>query len=346
MYYPFIQAGIKASIRGIDLVLEEGMNVKVLSLPEGEDPDSFAKKLGKDELLAYIKKNEADFIKFKTSILLKDAENDPIKRAQLIQDIVRTISVIPDPIVRSVYIKECSKLMNVEEPVLYTEIGKIKKKNKEKDAKRNAPRTFDSQKKTLIPNNSVALPTITDNVLETEEREVLRYLIRYGERMFSLPVTIENQEKSMSIGEYIILSLKQDDVTSQNPLHNQIIEEYEAQMYTPGFSASKYFVSHPNPSISTLVSDLIAHEYQLSRIHNKYAEVKKDEEILDELVPRVVTELKWKIVKVRMENIRKLLKQAQDTGDNNRVIELIKEMTILQRAFKTISEQHGERAII
>ncbi|HLW06213.1 MAG TPA: DNA primase, partial [Marinilabiliaceae bacterium] len=121
-------AGINASLRGIDLILEEGMNVKVLLLPDGEDPDSFAKKMGGDKLLKYIQENETDFIRFKTSLLLKESEGDPIKRAQLIQDIVRTISVIPDPIVRSVYVKECSTQMEVEEQMLFEEVAKLKNK--------------------------------------------------------------------------------------------------------------------------------------------------------------------------------------------------------------------------
>jgi DNA primase len=339
-------AGIKASIRGIDLVLEEGMNVKVLLLPEGEDPDSFAKKLGKEKLLQYIRDNETDFIKFKTSILLEDTRNDPIKRAQLIQDIVRTISVIPDSIVRAVYIKECSKLMNVEEPVLYTEIGKIKKNKQEKEAIRPAVRPPVHEGSTSPNPNATAVPLVISNPLEPEEREVLRFLIKYGDQMLSGPVTIDGEEKSMSVGEYIVHGLNADDVRSQNPLHNQIIEEYEAHLGTPGFMANRYFVSHPDPAVSGLVTDLIAREYQLSRIHNKYGPVKKDEEMLDDLVPRVVTELKWKMVKVRMDQVRQQLKEAQEQGDHEKLMELIQEMTVLQQAFKFISHQHGERTII
>lgn len=339
-------AGIKASIRGIDLVLEEGMNVKVLLLPEGEDPDSFAKKLGKEKLLQYIKDHETDFIKFKTSLLLEDTHNDPIKRAQLIQDIVRTISVIPDPIVRAVYIKECSKLMKVEEPVLYTEVGKIKKNKQEKEAIRPAVRPSGNEVPAQVNGSTSALPTLTDNPMETEEREVLRFLIKYGDQMLSAPVNIDGEEKSMSVGEYIVHGLKADEVQSQNPLHNLILEEYEAHLATPGFLANRYFVSHPNPAVSGLVTDLIAREYHLSRIHNKYGPVKKDEEMLDELVPRVVTELKWKMVKIRMEKVREQLKEAQEQGNHERLMELIQEMTVLQQAFKYISHQHGERTII
>jgi DNA primase len=110
--------------------------------------------------------------------------------------------------------------------------------------------------------------------------------------------------------------------------------------------ANRYFVSHPNPSVSGLVTDLIAREYQLSRIHNKYGPVKQDEEMLDALVPRVMTELKWKMLKIRMEQVRQQLKEAQEQGNQEKLMELIKEMTLLQNAFKYISHQHGERTII
>jgi len=317
-----------------------------LLLPEGEDPDSFAKKLGKEKLLKYIQENETDFIKFKTSILLEDTKNDPIKRAQLIQDIVRTISVIPDPIVRAVYIKECSKLMNVEEPVLYTEIGKIKKNKRDKEALRSPVKPANNEQSPESTTTATPLPQITDNPFDTEEKEVLRFLIKYGEKMLNAPVTINGEDKSMTVGEFIVHSLKTDDVRSLNSLHNQIIEEYDAHFETPGFIANRYFVSHPNPAVSKLVTDLVASEYQLSRIHNKYGAVKKDEEMLDDLVPRVVTELKWKIVKVRMDQVRQKLKMAQEQGKHEELLELIQEMTVLQQAFKFISHQHGERTII
>lgn len=346
-------AGIKASLRGIDLVLEEGMNVKVLLLPEGEDPDSFAKKLGGEKLLEYIKEHETDFIRFKTSILLKDTEGDPIKKAQLIQDIVRSIAVIPDPIVRSVYVKECSRMMEVDEPVLYTEIGKIKKKQQEKARPRptgsygggpTAPAA--SPASAAVPADSARpLPELTDNPLENEEREVLRFLLKYGEQPLGA-VDAEGETREMTVGQYIVHALREDELESRNPLHNEMLEAYESHHQKAGFQAQRFFVSHSNPAISSLASDLIAREYHLSRIHNKYGQVNKDEDVLPALVPRVVTELKWKMVKIRMEEVRQALKEAQDQGRESDLLELMQQLALLQQAFKIISQQHGERTII
>ncbi len=339
------KAGIKASIRGIDLVLEEGMNVKVLLLPEGEDPDSYAKKLGGENLREFITKNESDFIKFKTALLLEESKNDPIKRAQLIQDIVRTIAMIPDPIVRSVYVKECSSLMKVEEPVLYIEIGKIKKKKLEQEQGRSYIR---SSEVIGSPQTPIApLPVLTDssNPFEIEEREILRFLLKYGDYPLG-PVKTGSGEIIMSVGEYIIFQLKQDELNSENQLHNQILEMYEQNMAQPGFSARKFFVAHTNPEISRISSDLVAREYVLSKIHKRIKEVKKDDELLSELVPKLVIELKWKIVKIRLEQKRQQLKAAQDLNDFETIMNLQREIIKLDKAKKDLSKLQGERTII
>jgi DNA primase len=338
-------AGIKASLRGIDLVLEEGMNVKVLLLPEGEDPDSFAKKLGGEALLEYIRENETDFIKFKTALLLKDSQNDPIKRAQLIQDIVRTIAMIPDPIVRSVYVKECSTLMKVEEPVLYVEIGKIKKKKQEQEQGRSYIRQSASDSTPAGPLAPLPALTSSTNPFEIEEREILRFLLKYGDYPLG-PVQTDSEEKIMSVGEYIVDNLRQDELKSENPLHNLILELYEKEMKQPGFSARKFFVAHANPEVSRLASDLVAREYILSKIHKRIKEIKKDEELLEELVPRIVLELKWKIVKVRLEEKRQQLKVAEEAKDEEAFIRLMQEIILYENAKKDISKRQGERTII
>ena len=339
-------AGIKASLRGIDLVLEEGMNVKVLLLPEGEDPDSFAKKLGGEALREYIQKNETDFIKFKTALLLEDSKNDPIKRAQLIQDIVRTIAMIPDPIIRSVYVKECSNLMKVEEPVLYIEIGKIKKKKQEQEQGRSFVRQADGTTVPIAPITPLPQLTSSSNPFEIEEREILRFLIKFGEHPLEVLVNMGGEERFMSVGEFIVQSLRQDELKSENPLHNLVLELYEEQMKQPGFSARKYFVSHTDPQISRLASDLMAWEYILSKIHNRTGEIKKEYELLVSLVPRVVNELKWKLIKVRLEQKIQLVKSAEEAKDYDVMVQAMQEIKILTEIKKELSLHQGERTII
>jgi DNA primase len=336
------QAGIKASLRGIDLVLEEGMNVKVLLLPDGEDPDSFAKKLGGEALKEYIKNNETDFIKFKTSLLLEETKNDPIKKAQLIQDIVRTIAVIPDQIIRAVYIKECSNLMQVDEPTIYLEIGKLKKKKEDKPQ----PYIQKQENSTASSTPQPSLPIISNsaNPLETEEREILRFLLKYGDYALG-EVQTESEKQLMSVGEYIVHELRQDELKSENPVYAKMLQLYEENMAKTTFSANRFFVNHPDPAISHLATDLIAREYQLSRIHTKLAVIKNDGDILEKLVPKVVTELKWKLVKHRISQKINEIKLADEAKEYEKVMTLMKELAALQNVFKFISHQQGERTI-
>ncbi|MDR2927556.1 MAG: DNA primase [Cytophagaceae bacterium] len=335
-------AGIKASLRGIDLVLEEGMNVKVLLLPDGEDPDSFAQKTGGDALRDYIQQNETDFIKFKTSLLLDESKNDPIKRAQLIQDIVRSIATIPDHIMRSVYIKECSALMRVDEPVLYNEIKKIDEKRKEKDATRTFVRT---QPDVPATDTSTAPVFTITNPFETEEREIMRYLISYGEHPLG-EIDTEQGRKAVSVGEYIVSELKSDDLKSLNPVHNQVLQLYEEHADDPDFVASKFFINHSDTEVSRLASNLLAHKHTLSKIHKRTGIVKETEELLVDIVPRVVIELKWKMVKVRFEQCCRRLKKSEEEKDDAAMLLLMQEMLRLQNALKVISLQQGERTII
>ncbi|WP_010662202.1 DNA primase [Marinilabilia salmonicolor] len=344
-------AGIKASLRGIDLVLEEGLNVKVLLLPDGEDPDSYAKKLGGEALREYIHKHETDFIRFKTGLLLEEAKDDPIARARLVQDIVRTISVIPDSITRTEYVKDCSSLMKVEEQVLYMEIGKLRKKRQEDASRRthyNENRPSGNEGINVSPpvaDQMVKQAAASSNPFETEEREVLRVLLKYGEAILG-EFEFEDGKRVVSVGEYIVTELRQDELESVNPLYNKMMELYEENYKKENFSSSRFFVSSSDSRISGLATDLIAREYSLSRIHNKLGVVSTEEDLLDELVPKVVTELKWKKVKVLLDEKRHLLKKAEEEKDETKFMELLQELNNLQQAFVYISKALGGRTVV
>lgn len=339
-------AGIKASLRGIDLVLEEGLNVKVLLLPDGEDPDSYAKKLGGEALREYIRQHESDFIRFKTGLLMEESKNDPVSRARLIQDIVRTISVIPDSITRTEYVKDCSSLMKVEEQVLFMEIGKLRKKklenNYSKSRYNSAPASPASPRTDQVVSRAAGS---SSNPFETEEREVLRFLLKFGNDPLG-EFEMEDGSREISVGEYIIAELRQDELESSNPLYNKLMELYEENYMNDGFSSSHFFVASPDSQISSLATDLIAREYPLSRIHEKLGFSKKEKDCLDELVPKVVTELKWKKVKVLLEEKRQQMKKAEEEGNQEMLMEVLKEYGNLQQAFIYISKELGSRTIV
>ncbi len=332
-------AGLKASLRGIDLVLAEGMNVKILLLPDGEDPDSFAKERNEEQLTQYIEAHQQDFIKFKTSLLLEDAQNDPIKKAQLIQDIVRSISIIPDSITRSVYVKECSTLLKVDERVLMQETGKLQRKKQEEDFRRSSPRP---QAPVQAPNaQSGAAPAKPTNPLELEEREILRFLVKYGE----LPVNPE-EEKKVSVGQYILHELRQDDLLSVNPIYNKMMDAYEAVSDKTDMPALKFFVNSADPDLSRLASDLVGKEHDLSKIHQKFGIVTNAEELLPDLVPKIVMELKWKKVKTVIKEKRQQLQQMEASGNMEGLMELMQELNTWQQVLAHISKELGGRTIV
>lgn len=337
-------AGIKASLRGIDLILAEGMNVKVLLLPDGDDPDSFAKERNEEELTHYIDENQKDFIKFKTALLLEDAKSDPIKRAQLIQNIVRSISTIPDSITRSVYIKECSNLLKVDERVLVQETGKLQRKKMEENFRRNTTsneRPVNHQQ----PIQPAQQRQLANNPFELEEREVLRFMVKYGEKNIS---GISEDGNDITVGQYILHELKQDDLLSVNPLHNKMMEEYSAVCHDPAVVAQKFFVNNVNTDLSRLASDLIGKEHQLSRIHEKFGKVTYEDEIYEELVLKVVAELKWKKVKVLLKDKRMRLQQLDlgASGNEEQLMELMQEINTWQKVLAHISKELGGRTIV
>lgn len=339
-------AGIKASLRGIDMLLEEGLNIKVLLLPDGEDPDSFARKNNASDFIAYIQQHQVDFIRFKTNLLLQDAGNDPIKRSQLIQDIVRSISVIPSNIVRQVYVKDCSNLLDIDEKTLIHAINNLKIEKKEKDFQKQkseearqataANETDKSNEKPAetIPDALQATTLTTASKFEAEARNIIQTLIRYGEKeLYVQPETGE----PVSVGEYIIHELEMDGIVFDNPLYMQIIDEFKAHCHDEGFVAEKFYKFHVNDKISQLAIDLIAEKYTLSKIHYKQAisenvkravKIPTDADRLYDLVPRLIYELKILLIKDKQNQLTLLLKQAgQDTETTARLMMQYEQLT-------------------
>lgn len=286
-------AGIKAAIRGIDMLLEEGMNIKIVLLPEGEDPDSFARSHNSFDFTLFIKEHEVDFIRFKAGLLLKDAGNDPMKRATLIKDMMESVAVIPDNIVRSVYIKECSHLLDEREQVLIDEVIKIRGRRKsaaqtakEREQNTPPPNEYPQGKpgNSTEPGAAETSDTGTADGAEpaTKTAEVklrpryypfkkyesalTRYVVRYGERVLFLVDNPEGgDELVVRVAEYIQQELAGDDIEIQVPVFKQMLDEAVAQCQEAGFVASRYFLAHPDFEISKLAADMMSSKYQLSK---------------------------------------------------------------------------------
>ncbi|HQN92899.1 MAG TPA: DNA primase [Prolixibacteraceae bacterium] len=339
------QAGIKASLRGIDMVLSEGINVKVVPLPAGEDPDSFARSMNASSLLEYIAANETDFIRFKTRLLLSETQNDPIARAKLITDIVKSISVIPDNITRSVYIRECSKMLEVDENILYGEVSKIKHKDDEafvENEKRQAARAQ------INPQLAATLPEKKKkNLCDIEEKALLRILLRFHkEVIFNIEADDERSEIPVTVAEYILSELDRDNLTSSDPLIHQIIAEFREHYQEDFFNPERHFVQHENPEICNLVSGLLVDKYIESVIWKRKGSYVEDEhEILYLLVPRLVEEYKLRHVKIMIAGMMKQIGELQSSDDLERIMELQTLIQNLKKVEKELTKKLGKRAI-
>ncbi len=337
------EAGIKASLRGIDLVLEEGMNVKVLLLPDGEDPDSFAKKMGASGFSNYIKENETDFIQFKTRLLLKTTENDPVAKARLISDVIRSVAVIPDSITRSVYIRECSKLLNVNEEVLYTEIRRQKTKQTDDFRKKE----FREKSRNHIPQpEPQKIEEVTDFLVE--EMEFLRFLLKHCKSpLFEIETENPNETEIVSVGEFMIDELESDELVSEQPLFQTIFNEVKENLENENFDPWKYFIYHPNGEVSKMATDLLSEKFVESKRWTKGgAYTEKEEDILDLLIPRIVHEYKLRKIRIMLEDIEKEINVAAADNDFDKVIEEQSKYMNLKRVEKHLSDQLGNRTFI
>ena len=385
-------AGIKASIRGIDMLLEEGMNVKVCLLPDGDDPDSFARKHNATEFQNFIQENETDFIRFKTNLLLEDAGKDPIKRAELIGNLVQSISIIPEAIVRDVYIKECAQLLHVEDKLLVSEVAKRREKQAEQQAERaererrsaNASRANaeaginGSQTATVAPPDAqqvigyppeslpASLPSETPPPFLPQEeyvsfipqegkegqefykyeRLILQMIVRYGEKVMCNVTNEEGQEIPVSVIEYVVSDLKQDELSFHNPLHRQILTEAAAHIHDAGFTAERYFLAYPDPAISKLSVELISNRYQLSKYHSKSQKIVTDEERLYELVPALMINFKYAIVSEELKHMMSALQDPAIANDEEKCNAIMKRYSEMREVQSIMAKRLGDRVVL
>jgi len=378
-------AGIKASLRGIDMLLEEGMNIKVCLLPDGEDPDSFARKHNATEFQKFIQDNETDFIRFKTNLLLEDAGKDPIKRAELISNLVQSISIIPEAIVRDVYIKECSQLLRIEDKLLVSEVAKRRETQAEKQAEqrnretrknnaaRNAaqaplpdgmqppypedmpPYPMDGE----MPDGGAPLPSeaaeyvsyIPQEGKEGQEfykyeRLILQMVVRYGEKVLCNVPDEEGKETPITVTEYVVNDLKEDELAFHNPLHRQMLAEAAEHIHNEGFTAERYFLAHPDSTISKLSTELIADRYQLSKYHSKAQRLVTDEERLFELVPTLMINFKFAIISEEMKHMMYALQDPAVANDEEQCTSIMKRYSELREIKSIMAKRLGDRVVL
>lgn len=329
-------AGIKASIRGIDMFLEQDMNVRVVLFPDGEDPDSFARANTPDSLLEYIESEKQDFIHFKTKLLLEDAKNDPIKRSELVTGIVKSIGVMDDQIKQSVYIKSCSKLLDIGEDVLYSELQKIRKKRLEEKQRKTRQQAL-HKKDNVIP----AVPAHVSNVyMEEHEKEIIRILLLYGENTLFAD---ENEEKTISVADYIISEIRNDELEFENLVYNNLFETAAQLLHENKVIEKQFFINHSNPNIAKVSASLMTNRYNLDPFWKKHGtHIETEEEKLPNLVPNLIIQYKRKILEKALEN---KVKEIQDTDEGEvsteTIMQLQTEMKDILETIRGLAQMNG-----
>ena len=302
LLYDGDEAGIHAAMRGTDMLLQEGMNVKVLLLPDGDDPDSFSRKHTAQQFKEYIEQHQTDFIEFKTDLLLKNVK-DPIKRAEAINNIVRSVSVIPDPIVRATYITECSRRLDVEERTLISQTNKFIAGDKEEQRKIEE-REQQRQPQAAVAINNFGLHTQQEQASEVE-RLIIQNVIRHGEEViFEGLETDDGSTVNLNVAQYVDYDLSSDGLSFSTSLYNTILQEAVEHSAEPDFKAFNYFVQHPDPAISQLAATLGIDSHQLS----KSFVVKTSEASLRQRVQHLILDFRMDIVNGHLKELQQKLK--------------------------------------
>ena len=361
-------AGIKASLRGIDMILAQGMNVKVLLLPDGEDPDSFARSHSADEYVAYIDQHQTDFIEFKTSLLMGDVQSDPLKKSTLVNDIVASIAVVSDKILRTIYIKKCSQMLEVDEQTLFSVLEdklvndavhrrqeQVKQQNKQQEHDARLQAELSIAQADAADAGNPPMPPVSDdmqrevaqvlsrqkNPYANEERELLRLFVTYvSDKLFV------GRDEETTVGEFIVKQLAEDDLQSVDARFNAMMQAY---IDAPDRTAlkSEYFINLPDPQLNAFAADLLGNKYELSVIHERNGTVQPENEMLDYLVVRAVDCIRMKKVMLIIDDLTRRLKESeQQQIPEDEANKILEDLTLWNDVKKQLSKNLGERTVI
>lgn len=313
-------AGLRASLRGIDLILEQGMNVKICTFPEGEDPDSFSKKNSLEELTLYLEENAKDFITFKASLLAADAKNDPIKKAETIHDMVASIAKIPDVIKREVYLKECSRIMDISEQVLFNTIAQLLRKDRKEATKK--------EKETSEPFEVISSEKDKTKKVDVQfqlEQKLIELLVLYGnmEEDFEEMVIDKNEKGDLDLKaeifqsrvyEKIYLDLQDDEIEFTNPEFKNIYSEIINRYVENPEAKSESFVNQLNPEIAAGVTNILMEEerYSLHDWERMQIYVKAKEKTIAQIVSETILSLRRFLVARKIDELSETMKNDED----------------------------------
>lgn len=337
-------AGIKASFRGIDMILEEGLNVKMISFPEGEDPDSFARKNDLADITDFITNNAFDFIVSKTKILLGDAGNDPIKKATLVKDIVSSIALIPEAISRSVYVKECSSLLDIEEKILINELNKIRRnrhlQNEKQRSRDNIDQSYNDHQEQSI-DEFRSEPRVEENVITSQEHDILRIILNYADKKIQLDGE-EGDKIEVEIAPFMVNELVKDEMEFQSPVERRFLDLILERTGQGKLIDSNFFINHEEKEISSLAVDLLTSKHELHDWWNKRQILVEGEDTkLKRAVEGALYSYKSKRITLQIAENQEKMKEAQEGGDFDKVVELLKTQQMLDHIKSSLAKPNG-----
>ena len=344
------EAGQKASNRAIPLLLEEGMNVRLLFFPDNDDPDSFSRKVTNEEFKSYIETNSEDFLIFKAKKLTNESKNDPIKKANVIKDIVDSIAIIPDNIIRSIYVKECANIMELEESILQQEVNKIRRKTGSKGTNVTlsgveGTKGIEDTEGTTGIEEILKIEEPEALKFDAEEKELLRLLLAFGNAIVIIEAEDENLEKfdlEITLGEYIFFELMRDEIKFENPVYAQIYEEYVNELSNQRLPDLKHFANHQDPLVSSFVINHVHSNYELSKKwHLNGIFVPEEIHLLKKLTQSTLFSYKARKLNQFITESQQLLKVAEH--DNVEII--LKEIMHLEKHKSRVNKLLG-RVII
>jgi DNA primase len=336
-------AGLRASLRGIDLILEEGMNVRVCTFPDGEDPDSFAKKTPYEDLVAYLETNAKDFIQFKASLLMNEAKNDPIKKADLIRDMVQSISKIPDRIQREIYVQECARIMEISEQVLVSTLAQLLQKERSDIHKNNKQ----EQKTFEVVKNDPPAAVVKVDILNQLERKIIEILLLYGDKQEEFEDVllktnasgeVENvtEMKMSSVYQRVYLSLQEDEVELANPMFRGIYDNLIGYFnQNESFVIENYLMQLPL-EFSQEVTDILMEDEKVF-LHDWEGQniiVKRKDQTIGQYVTETILTLRWFLVVRIIEELKSSI-SSEPNSDNTEPLSLAIEYYKLINTFSS-----------
>ena len=357
LLYDGDKAGIKASIRGIDMLLEEDMNINVVLLPEGEDPDSYAQTHSTEEVEQYIERNKVDFIRFKTNLLLDEVGEDPIRRAGLVSDVVKSIAVVPNEILRSEYIKKCSEMLNITEQILVKEVAKLRKQKAEEmqkkpsqantNADENNGNGTDSDNTPVVNEFQQSIISSYSNPLHNKERAIIEFLLKNGSKMLQVPENKQSNTPAFTetVTSHLYYSFNDDGIELSHPLYKRMFAEAGEHANDADFDPENHFMAHPDVEISKLTAELCGERHLLSKTFSEQAGDERNEQaVMFEQTTRLAIAYKLSIVDEMLKETMGRLKDPATASDPAALQEAMEDFKYLketQGALNDVLKSYG-----